>query len=174
MRTKGQWSNSGLGRQPWISVTSWTAWTWTLRPKGTRYAIHTTVRYQPRSPTTSIRSASAGGDPQGPGLFVMGCGGKYEIKSCLKEPSFFKLKKHKQTNKKKQQHNTQEFPCGPVVKNPPAQCKWHGFDPWSGNIPQAARQLSLWAKTTEPATLEVCSATRETSTMRSLPMKAGE
>ena len=34
------------------------------------------------------------------------------------------------------------------------QCKRHGFEPWSGNIPHAAAQLGPWATTTEPARLE--------------------
>ena len=35
------------------------------------------------------------------------------------------------------------------------QCREHGFEPWSGKIPHAAEQLSLWATTTEPARLEL-------------------
>ena len=38
-----------------------------------------------------------------------------------------------------------DFPGGTVVKNPPAQCRGHGFNPWSG------KQLSPCATTTEPA-----------------------
>ena len=34
------------------------------------------------------------------------------------------------------------------------QCKGHGFEPWSGKIPHAAEELSLWATTTEPVRLE--------------------
>ena len=34
------------------------------------------------------------------------------------------------------------------------QCRGHGFEPWSGKIPQAAEQLGPWATTTEPARLE--------------------
>ena len=34
------------------------------------------------------------------------------------------------------------------------QCRGHGFEPWSGKIPHAAEQLSLWATITEPARLE--------------------
>ena len=38
------------------------------------------------------------------------------------------------------------------------QCRGHGFEPWSGNIPHAAEQLSpcffFFATTTEPARLE--------------------
>ena len=42
------------------------------------------------------------------------------------------------------------FPGGTVVKNPPAKCRGHGFEPWSGKIPHAAEQLSPCATTTEP------------------------
>ena len=35
------------------------------------------------------------------------------------------------------------------------QCRRHGFEPWSGKIPHATEQLSLWATTTEPACLEL-------------------
>ena len=31
------------------------------------------------------------------------------------------------------------------------QCREHGFSPWTGKIPHAAEQLSLWAATPEPA-----------------------
>ena len=56
------------------------------------------------------------------------------------------------------------------------QCRGHGFDPWSGKIPQAAEQLSPWATTTEPTchnywspcAYSPCSATREATAMRSL------
>ena len=34
------------------------------------------------------------------------------------------------------------------------QCRAHGFEPWSGKIPQAAEQLGPWATITEPARLE--------------------
>ena len=34
------------------------------------------------------------------------------------------------------------FPGGAVVENLPAQCRGHGFEPWSGKIPHAAEQLS--------------------------------
>ena len=34
------------------------------------------------------------------------------------------------------------------------RCRGHGFEPWSGRIPHATEQLSLWATTTEPARLE--------------------
>ena len=42
-----------------------------------------------------------------------------------------------------------DFSSGPVVKNLPAKCMGHGFDPWSGKIPHATRQLSLCTVTTE-------------------------
>ena len=34
------------------------------------------------------------------------------------------------------------------------QCRGHGFEPWSGKIPHAAKQLGPWATTTEPVRLE--------------------
>ena len=34
------------------------------------------------------------------------------------------------------------------------RCREHGFEPWSGRIPHAAKQLGPWATTTEPARLE--------------------
>ena len=37
---------------------------------------------------------------------------------------------------------SQDFPGGPVVKNPPANARRHGFDPWSGRIPHAMGQPS--------------------------------
>ena len=46
------------------------------------------------------------------------------------------------------------FPGGTLVENLPAQCRGHGFEPWSGKIPHAAEQLGPWATTTEPAHLE--------------------
>ena len=38
------------------------------------------------------------------------------------------------------------FPGSPVVENP--EYRGHRFDPWSGKIPHAAKQLSLGARTT--------------------------
>jgi len=35
-------------------------------------------------------------------------------------------------------------------KESACQCRRLGFDAWSGKIPHAAEQLSLWATTTEP------------------------
>ena len=43
----------------------------------------------------------------------------------------------------------QDFPGGPVGKNPPLQCREQGFDPLSGMISHAEEQLSLYT-TTEP------------------------
>ena len=34
------------------------------------------------------------------------------------------------------------------------QCRGHGFEPWSGEIPHAAEQLGPWATIAEPARLE--------------------
>ena len=50
--------------------------------------------------------------------------------------------------KKKKKYTGQDFPGGAVVKNPPANA---GFEPWSGKIPHAVEQPSLYATTTEPA-----------------------
>ena len=41
-----------------------------------------------------------------------------------------------------------DIPGGTVAKNPPASA---GDNPWSGKIPHATEQLSLWATTVEPA-----------------------
>ena len=41
------------------------------------------------------------------------------------------------------------FPGGSVVGRP-YQRRGHGFDPWSGSIPHAVKQLSLGTKTAEP------------------------
>ena len=41
-----------------------------------------------------------------------------------------------------------DFPGGAVVKNLPAQCRGHRFDPWSRKIPHAAEQLSPCTTTT--------------------------
>ena len=37
---------------------------------------------------------------------------------------------------------------------PACQCRGHGFEPWSGNIPHATEQLGPWATTAELACLE--------------------
>ena len=39
----------------------------------------------------------------------------------------------------------QDF-AGGAVGESACQCKGHGFEPWSGKIPRAAEQLSLWAQ----------------------------
>ena len=44
----------------------------------------------------------------------------------------------------------EDFPGGAVVKNPPANARGHGVEPWSGKIPHAAEQLSPCTTTTEP------------------------
>ena len=73
-------------------------------------------------------------------------------------------------------------------KVPPANAGNHGFDPWSGKIPHATEQLSLWATTSKPVGHDYqacgleprncnyraqtpyspCSATRELTVVRSL------
>jgi len=45
-----------------------------------------------------------------------------------------------------------------VVKNLPCQCRGPEFDPWSGKILHATRQLSLCATTTEPGLWSYCTA----------------
>ena len=67
-----------------------------------------------------------------------------------------------------------DFPGSPVVKNLPANAGGHGFDPWSGKTPPAVGQLSLCPTTTEPVPWSPCSATRETTAMRSLRTTAWE
>ena len=44
----------------------------------------------------------------------------------------------------------EDFPGGPVVKNPPMQCRGHGFNPWSRRIPHATGQLSPCTATGGP------------------------
>ena len=44
------------------------------------------------------------------------------------------------------------------------QCRGHGFDPWSGKIPHATRQLSLCATTTEPACPTSCALQQREAT----------
>ena len=47
-------------------------------------------------------------------------------------------------------HLVSSYSGGAVVKNPPATAGIeHGFDPWSGKIPQATEQQSPCATTTE-------------------------
>ena len=51
--------------------------------------------------------------------------------------------------------NKRCFPGGSLVKNLPASAEdtglgRNGFDPWSGQIPHAAEQLSLCATTVKP------------------------
>ena len=42
------------------------------------------------------------------------------------------------------------LPWGPTSKEFTCQCRRHGYDPWSGYIPHATKQLSLRASTAEP------------------------
>ena len=73
-------------------------------------------------------------------------------------------------------------------KKSACQCRRQAFDPWSGKIPHTVEQLSLWSTNTEPVLwslvattsestclsywslqlLELCPATREATTTRSL------
>ena len=43
-----------------------------------------------------------------------------------------------------------DFPGGAVVGSPPANAGDTGFEPWSGRIPRATKQLGPCATTTEP------------------------
>ena len=42
-----------------------------------------------------------------------------------------------------------DFPGGSVVKNPACQCRGHGFDHWSGQIPHTEEHLSPCTTTAE-------------------------
>ena len=53
------------------------------------------------------------------------------------------------------------FPGGAVVENLPANAGVHGFESWSGKIPHAAEQLSLWATTTEARAHRACAPQQE-------------
>ena len=48
-----------------------------------------------------------------------------------------------------QWNNLLDFPGG-TTDETACQCKRHGFDPWSGKIPQALEQLSRCVTTTDP------------------------
>ena len=63
--------------------------------------------------------------------------------------SFFKLRMY------------MDFFGGPVVENPPGQCRGHGFDLWSGKIPQATEQLSPCATTADAQTPIACAPQQE-------------
>ena len=52
----------------------------------------------------------------------------------------------------KKKNASQDFPAGPVVKNPPSNAGYVGSIPgWGTKIPHAEGQLSLHATTREPA-----------------------
>ena len=59
-------------------------------------------------------------------------------------------------------------------KKSACQCRRHGFDPWSGKIPQAAEQLSLCATTTEPVHQSPAAAATEACAPGSPCSAAGE
>ena len=49
------------------------------------------------------------------------------------------------------QDHSGDFPCGPAIKNPPANEGDTGsIDPWSRKIPHDTEQLSLGTAATEP------------------------
>ena len=55
---------------------------------------------------------------------------------------------NKKTTQLKHEHT---IPGGAMVGSPPADEGGHRFEPWSGKIPHATRQLGLCATATEPA-----------------------
>ena len=60
------------------------------------------------------------------------------------------------------------LPGGPVVKNVPARCRGHRFNPRTQKISHAAGHLSCWATTTALMPQSPCSTLRETTVVRSL------
>ena len=48
------------------------------------------------------------------------------------------------------------FPGGSVVRNPPGQCRKHGFDSWSRKILHTVEQLSLRTTTTDATDATHC------------------
>ena len=58
-----------------------------------------------------------------------------------------------------------DSPGGSVVKKLPAnQCRRHGFNPWSGKIPDAAEQLSLCI-----TAIKLCSGARKPQLLKPAP-----
>ena len=53
-------------------------------------------------------------------------------------------------------------------KKSACQCRRLRFDPWSRKIPWTAGELRLFTTAANPVCLELCSATKEATTMRSL------
>ena len=70
--------------------------------------------------------------------------------SIYKEKNKYKLKDGKESDAVVLNLNWMDFPGSAVYKNPPASCRGHWFDPWSGKIPKAREQLSQWITITEP------------------------
>ena len=60
------------------------------------------------------------------------------------------------------------LPCWLSGKEASWQCRRHVFDPWSGKIPHAVKQLSLCTTVIEPALYSLSSMTREATAIRSL------
>ena len=56
---------------------------------------------------------------------------------CSKQAA--RIIKYKEFLKREKQDSS----GGPVIKNPPANVREHGFNPWSRKIPHAEEQLSL-------------------------------
>ena len=59
--------------------------------------------------------------------------------------------------------NEWDFAGGYSGSESACQCRGHGFDPWSGNIPRATEQLSPCAATTDPALQRLWAITTEFS-----------
>ena len=56
--------------------------------------------------------------------------------SIYKEKNKYKLKDGKESDAVVLNLNWMDFPGSAVYKNPPASCRGHWFDPWSGKIPK--------------------------------------
>ena len=65
-------------------------------------------------------------------------------------------------------HYLLRLPSGPVVKNLPAKCRGHRFNPWTQKISHAFGQLSSCAATTEFMPESPCSTLKEATVVRSL------
>ncbi|KAJ8794078.1 hypothetical protein J1605_019070 [Eschrichtius robustus] len=91
--------------------------------------------------------ASAGDTGSSPGL-----GRSHMLRSnWAREPQLLSLRVWSLCSATREAAIVRGFAGGAVVKNPPAKCRGHAFEPWSGKIPHAEEQLSPCATTTEPA-----------------------
>ena len=73
----------------------------------------------------------------------------------------FKNTKQKPQNKTKHTHQNKDFPCGPVVKNLPANAGDKGSILGLRRFPHAAEQLNPRATTTKPMIYSLWAATAE-------------